>query len=253
MIGAEIIDPQLVGPRLGAAFLLVEEDHVGFHAGRIPDAGWQAQQGVNAAFLKQVAPHLLARAALEQHVVRHHHRGAAVDLQQRVNVLHEVQLLVAGRGPEILAHDDLVILLGVALLVHEQQALLLPERRIGQNHRVFPAPRRGEAVVSGMDNHLVAADAVQIEVHRAHAAHLGRKLHALDQVLPQRPLLVAVEVLLETCRARIVGVAEESAGAGRRVADAVPGVGCITSHMAWITGRGVKYWPAPRDDSCAER
>ncbi len=27
------------------------------------------------------------------------------------------------------------------------------------------------------------------------------------------------------------------------------GVGCITSHIAWMTGRVVKYWPAPRDDS----
>ena len=24
-----------------------------------------------------------------------------------------------------------------------------------------------------------------------------------------------------------------------------PGAGCITSTMAWISGRGVKYWPAP--------
>ena len=31
------------------------------------------------------------------------------------------------------------------------------------------------------------------------------------------------------------------------------GVGRITSQMARMTGRGVKYWPAPRDDSAADR
>ena len=136
-------------------------------------------------------------------------------------MLHEVELLVAGRGPEVLANDDLVFLLGVAFLVDEQQALLLPERRIGQHHRVFPAPRRSEAVVPGVNHHLVAADAVQVEVHRAHAADLGRQFHPLDQLLAQRALLVGVEVLLEAIEDILIGVAEEAAGACRRVADAV--------------------------------
>jgi hypothetical protein len=35
---AEIVNPKLVRPAFGSAFLLFEEDHVRFHAGRIPDA-----------------------------------------------------------------------------------------------------------------------------------------------------------------------------------------------------------------------
>ena len=39
--------------------------------------------------------------------------------------------------------------------------------------------------------------------------------------------------------------------AGSQIVSA--GVGSITAHIASITGLGVKYWPAPREDSCAER
>ena len=176
---------------------------------------------LQAAFLQQVAAHFLAGAALEQYVVRHHHRGAAVDLEQRVDVLDEVELLVAGRGPEILADDDLIFLLRVAFLVHEQQTLLLAEGRVGEHHRILAAPRRGQTVMPAVDDDLVAADAVQIGVHRAHAADLGRQLHALDQFFLQRPLLIAVEVRCEAVEHILIGVAEKAAGARRRIADGV--------------------------------
>lgn len=49
--------------------------------------------------------------------------------------------------------------------------------------------------MAGMDHHrLFAADAVQIEVHRTHAADLGRKLHAFHQPFAQGPLFVGIEV-----------------------------------------------------------
>jgi len=103
LVGSQIIDSYFVGPRFGTALLLIEEDHVSLHAWRIPDAGGQAQQGVDAAFLKEVPSHLLARAALEQHVVRDHHRGMAVDFQKRVDVLHKIELLVARRSEAVKA------------------------------------------------------------------------------------------------------------------------------------------------------
>jgi hypothetical protein len=46
------------------------------------------------------------RAALEEHVVGQDHRGAAVLLEDGEDVLEEVELLVAGAGPEVVAHDD---------------------------------------------------------------------------------------------------------------------------------------------------
>jgi hypothetical protein len=74
---------------------------------------------MHAAFLQKVASHLLAGATFEQHVVRHNHRGAPIDLQQRVDVLHEIELLVAGRSPEILTDYDLIFFLSVAFLIDE--------------------------------------------------------------------------------------------------------------------------------------
>jgi len=77
-------------------------------------------------------------------------------------VLHKVELFVARLGPEILAHHHGVVFLRVAFLIYEKDTLAFSERRIGEDHRVIPAPRRGEAVVPGVDHHLVAADAVQV-------------------------------------------------------------------------------------------
>ena len=77
-------------------------------------------------------------------------------------MLHEVELLVAGLRPKVLADDDGVVFLRVASFVDEQHALALAERRIGQNHRVFPAPRGREAIVPRVDHYLVTADAVQV-------------------------------------------------------------------------------------------
>ena len=64
-----------------------------------------------------------------------------------------------------------------------------------------------------MNHYPVAADAVEMQVHRAHAADLGRDLHALDQLLAQRPLLVAVEVALVTFEHVVVGIEQEAADA----------------------------------------
>ena len=54
-VGAQVVDPQLVGPRLGAALFLLEEQHVGLHSRRVPNAGGQPQQRVHAALTQQVA------------------------------------------------------------------------------------------------------------------------------------------------------------------------------------------------------
>ena len=52
--------------------------------------------------VQQLLPDRLARAALEQHIVRHDDSCAPVGLEHRPNMLHEIQLLVRGGGPEIL-------------------------------------------------------------------------------------------------------------------------------------------------------
>ena len=72
--------------------------------------------------------------ALEQDVVRHDDGGPSVNLQQRLHVLQEVQLLVARARPEIGALHHQGLPLRLALGVNKGEAGLPSEGRIGQHH-----------------------------------------------------------------------------------------------------------------------
>ena len=89
------------------------------HALRIEDAGGQAQQRMHVRLLEQFAPDGFARAAFEEHVIRQHHRRATVLLENGEDVLEEIELFVAGGGPEIVAIDDERFLGRFACLVDE--------------------------------------------------------------------------------------------------------------------------------------
>jgi len=101
LVGAEVIYPQLLRPRLLRGFLAVEEQDVGLDAAGIEDARRQPQQRVDIALVEQLAPHRLTGATLEQYVVGHHDRRVPVRLEKRTNMLEEVELLVGGRCPEV--------------------------------------------------------------------------------------------------------------------------------------------------------
>ena len=136
LVGSEIVDPELLGPRCFAGRLLVEEENVGFHALRIEQAGRQTQERVDLALVQQLAADGLACAAFEEHVVRHHDRRPAVLLQQGFDVLEEVELLVGGRRPEVVALDDFRFPRDFAVVRHNRRAALLAERRIGHHDLV---------------------------------------------------------------------------------------------------------------------
>ena len=59
-----------------------------------------------------------------------------------------------------------------------------------------------------VNHHFVAADAVQVDVHCAHAADLRRQLHSFDQLFLQRSFFIGVEVLLVAIENILIGVAE---------------------------------------------
>ena len=84
----------------------VEEEDVGFDALGVEDAGGQAQEGVDVAFLEEFAADGFARAAFEEDVVGDDDGGAPVDFEQGADVLDEVELFVAGGGPEVVADDE---------------------------------------------------------------------------------------------------------------------------------------------------
>ena len=90
---------------------------------------------------------------------------------------------------------------------------------------------------------LVAADAVQVEVHGAEPRRAVDDLPAAQRVVAQALLLVAVERIV--AGDVVVRGEQEAAGAAGGIADGVAWLGRMTSTIAWISGRGVKYWPAP--------
>jgi len=73
-VGAKVVDPDVFGAVFFLQFVfgaaLGEEQHIGFYALSIKDAGGQAQDGVQVALVHQVAAHVGADASFEQHVIR---------------------------------------------------------------------------------------------------------------------------------------------------------------------------------------
>ena len=145
-VGPQVVDPQRLRPRLFLGGLGVEEQDVGLHALGIEDASRQSQQRVNVALLQQVAAHRFAGPALEQHVVRHDDGTAAVDFEQRLDVLHEVELLVLRGRPEILTFVGMLFLFQVAFFIDDGDAAFFAEGRIGQHHAEPLAGIAGQAV-----------------------------------------------------------------------------------------------------------
>lgn len=136
LVGAEIVNPELLGLHLRRAWPLVEEADVGLHAGLVEDPGWEAEERVHVAGLEELSASGLAGPALEEDVVRKDDSGAAaVGLEQGVDVLDEVELFVRGADPEIITDGHLLFPLQVALLIHGHRASLFPKRRIGGHHR----------------------------------------------------------------------------------------------------------------------
>ena len=86
---------------------------------------------MNIRLLEQVASHGLAGAAFEQDVVGNDHGGAPVLFQDREDVLDEVELFVTRRCPEVVAVDGQRLARRLAGVVHDRDAALLTERRIG--------------------------------------------------------------------------------------------------------------------------
>jgi len=81
-VGAVVVDPHLLGPRLVTAGPALEEQDVRLDALGVEDAGRQAQQRVDVALVEQLATDGLAGPAFEQNVVGDDDRRAAMDLEQ---------------------------------------------------------------------------------------------------------------------------------------------------------------------------
>ncbi len=123
-------------------------------------------------------------AAFEQDVVGYDDSRPPVHLQQGPHVLQEVELLVAGRGPEVGALHHQALPLRFPLRVDEGEAGLPSEGRIGQHHVEVDTWMGAQAVVH--DNvRLVPADAVQVQIHHPHPGGVVDDLPAVKGAVSQ--------------------------------------------------------------------
>src|SRR5260221_5889740 len=89
---------------------------------------------MHLTLLKQPSSDYLARATLKQDIIRKHHGCAPLDCKDGLDVLEEIELLVTGADPEIIAHYNVCLALLSSLLVHVGNAALLAKGRIGEHH-----------------------------------------------------------------------------------------------------------------------
>jgi hypothetical protein len=90
------------------AGLLVKEKDVGLHSGRVPDAGREPEESVDLALPEEPSSDRLTGASFEEDVVRDDDGAAAAHVEEGEDMLDEVELLVLGGGPEVLARTEIV-------------------------------------------------------------------------------------------------------------------------------------------------
>jgi hypothetical protein len=105
LVGAKVVDPELLRPRFFLRGFAVKEEDVRFHALGAEDAGGQSQQGVDVGLVEQFTADGFPGSAFEEHVVRQHHGSSTMHLEDGEDVLEKVELLVAGAVPEVLPID----------------------------------------------------------------------------------------------------------------------------------------------------
>src|SRR6266571_1688479 len=150
-----------------AGRFLVKEEHVGFDTLSVEDTGGQAQQRMHVTLLQQFAANSFTCSTLEEYVIRDNHSRPTMNLEQGFDMLDKVQLLVAGAGPEVVAHNYAGLALLASLFVDKSDAALTPKGGIGQH------------AINNMHWRLalfIAANAVQEEIHYAQASRIVHDL-----------------------------------------------------------------------------
>ncbi len=227
LVGPQVVDPELLGPGLlVGGWLAVEEEDIRLHSLRVEDPGRQPQQRVDVGLLEQSTADRLSRPSLEEHVIRQHHSGTAMLLEDREDVLEEVELLVARARPEIISVDRQALLGLLARLVNDRDTALLAEGRIRQ-HQIILAVLPSKAILG--DNREIAgiglaADPVEEEIHRAETRHTIDQLDPVEGAVLELLLLLTIkgEVISDV----VVRGEQKAPRATGRIADRLSRLGC---------------------------
>ena len=197
--------------------------------------------------LQQPAADRLAGAALEQHVVGQDDGRPAVDLEDRLDVLDEVQLLVRGGDHEVVPHD-----LQVVAASRPSAPIIVTDDLRPNGGLASTTEQRSPG--SAMSASLTSIERVAVRLCRCRAAAgssrpAGRcRRPARCRGRSRRAGGRARSGSRSLGVARGVGVSgeQEAARAAGRVDDGVAAaVGWMQSTIAAIRARGVKYCPAP--------
>lgn len=191
--GAVIIDPDIL-----RGLALIEEQHVGFHAVGVENAGGKTQDSVQVVILHQLVPHLLGGACVGEHAVGQHHAHASAGAHDGHDMLQEVHLVVAGLDEFRAVGGYLHAALGPSA-----------ERRIGQHHliQMIGGVQQGILIHDGAFLH---ADVVQVQVHGGQGDHQGGVVRAEKGVVFQELLLFHVLALFAHV---LIGRQQKAAGA----------------------------------------
>ena len=196
---------------------------------------------------QQLAPDRLAGTALEQHVVGQDHGRTAVDVQDRHDVLDEVELLVARGDDEVLPLD----LAGPRATSRPSAPTIVSDdlRPNGGLDSTTEHRAPGSAIRASLTSMSDSPSGVPMPCSSrfiaASRAVPSTSSYPVDEAVAQVVALGRGQVSARAGRV-LVRDEQEAAGAAGRVDDRVVGVGLrCTSTIAWISARGVKYCPAP--------
>ena len=190
----QVIDPNFLGLHIGARGTLIEKDDIRLDAGLVEDTGRQAQDRMQVGGFEQLLTHCFTGAALKENIIGDDDSRFSVRLQQRVDMLNEVELFVGAGRPEVLTVIYQLVLFLLALVVGEGDRRFLAEGRIRQ-HIVNARTGIGQQRVAERDRHIAVdiADVVQIQIHQRGLVGGGDDLVAEEGLALQKLLCLTVE------------------------------------------------------------
>ncbi len=107
-------------------------------------------------------------------------------------MLDEVELLVFGGRPKVLAFVGVVVFLQVACFVDDRDTTFLTEWWVGEHDAKAFARVAREAVCARLNWTWISVDAVKVQVHNAKSSCVGDELPAFDELGSQVLLLIFV-------------------------------------------------------------
>lgn len=100
-IRTKIIEPYMFRVSCLATGFLFEKEYICLHSIGIENPSRKTENCMKVTIMEYLLSDDLSCSSLEEDIVRKDYRCSSTDLEKCVNMLDEVQLLIAGRRPEV--------------------------------------------------------------------------------------------------------------------------------------------------------